>query len=457
MMATRAPNPYYDDPNIAAIASNIRKAFVDSNPGQTALYRAHGRLYGLQADELERKARARSGIAGVFRAANGAPLTPQQVAEIAASGVEGSVDPKDPAQYTLYTASNAGQPSSNVARAFVGAGHVIGKDQAVTLEDRELVARRENDEAARRTGISAGATIEAARIRDAGEDRRQGKELEFKDKIRWDKPVEVNQGVAVYPNADDPRMKGVAPGSIPAPKPPAADRFVVVKNEDGTFSYRVAQDGLAAPTPASEKPTADRFVLSENPEVPGTNQYVPVKPNTPGPAIKDPKPATPPDISPDEVMKLERSALADVGAADSQWNIDSAFQEQYGDRLPAARQAAAAAYQKSRNAADGQAAYLAALGIAPGSKWDAKKIMRQFGATPSFTPPKGAASPVAGAVTGGAAPAPAAPPAAVAPAAGVAPPAPANPAQRVPGQTYQTGRGPMTWTGTGWVPPANVR
>lgn len=31
--------------------------------------------------------------------------------------------------------------------------------------------------------------------------------------------------------------------------------------------------------------------------------------------------------------------------------------------------------------------------------------------------------------------------------------APRDPAQRKPNTTYQTPRGPMTWTGTGWLPP----
>lgn len=42
------------------------------------------------------------------------------------------------------------------------------------------------------------------------------------------------------------------------------------------------------------------------------------------------------------------------------------------------------------------------------------------------------------------------PPAAAAPAA--VQPAPRNPAERVKNQTYNTPKGPMTWTGTGWLP-----
>lgn len=438
-MATRAVNPYYTDPNIEAIASNIRRAFVDSNPGQTAMQRQHARYYGLQGDEIERRQRARSGMAGVIRAANGAVLTPEQVAQISGYGLEGGVDAKDPSQYVLFTSSNAGQPSSAVARAFVGAGHAIGQNQAVTLEDRELVARRENDAAAQRSAISAGPGYAAV----AESKRKNDAEMDFKERTRWDKPVEVSQGAAVYPSPEDKRMPGVAPGTIPAPKPPAADRFVVSPNGDGTYSYRPAADGVAAPMPSSERTP---LVDAVDPSSPTGVSRQPDKPGTARPAPKEP---TPTDISPDEVMKLELPALQSVGAADAQWNVDSSFNEQYADKLPAARQAAAAAYQKSRNAADGQAAYLKALGIEPGSKWNSKGVVgRAFGRKPGFDPPKSA---VGTAVTGptplpaAAAPAPASP--------GVIPP----PEQRVPGRTYPTPRGPMTWTGTGWVPPSNVK
>jgi hypothetical protein len=41
-----------------------------------------------------------------------------------------------------------------------------------------------------------------------------------------------------------------------------------------------------------------------------------------------------------------------------------------------------------------------------------------------------------------------------APAAPSFPPAPVDKAQRKPGAVYMTPKGPMTWTGTGWLPPA---
>lgn len=439
-MATRAVNPYYNDPNIEAIASNIRKAFIDPNPGQTALYRQHGRLYGLQADEIERKQRSRSAIAGIFRQVQNGTLTPAQASEIAAAGIEGGVDPKDPSQYTLYTAANGGAPESAVGRAFVGAGHSIGKDQSFTTEGREAVAKRENDEAARRTGITAGATIESARIRDSGEDRRLKATQDWNERNPTESVAKgsIVRGFA----AQDPN------GGVALVMPPHNTA------RDAVTNYAPGDPRATGPQVEGPK-SPDRVGVVPDPNSPTGAAFGTPEPGKPAfpPASAVPKPATPTDISPDEVAKLERQALADVGAADSQWNVDPTFTESYADKIPAARQAAAAAYQKSRNAADGQAAYLAALGIAPGSKWNSQgKIGRAFGAKPGFDPPKSA---VGGAVTGGGTPTP--PPATAPAPAPAAPGALPPPEKRVPGQTYPTPRGPMVWTGTGWIPPSNVK
>jgi hypothetical protein len=447
-MGTIVANPYYDDPFLSSIASNISRAFIDRNPGQTAAGRAHARLYGLQADELERKAKGQASIGQLFLVPAGpnGTYTPEQVQQMTSAGVSSGYDPSALSKYFLFNSSNAGHPTSVVQRAFTGAGHALGDNQSVTTEQHDSNLTRDENTRKSVAGIAAGPGYAAVAQRD----RAHKDEMDFKERTRWDKPVEVNQGAAVYPNPDDKRMPGVAPGTIPAPKPPTADRYVVSKNPDGSFSYRPVQDGLPAPTPSSERPTADRYVQTEDPNKPGSNIYVPVAPGVPGPAVKSPAPI---DVNPKEIDELVTYALKDSGVVDGDWKVDSQFTEQFGSKLPAARAAASATYQRTRDAEAGKRAFWEALGVPPGSKWVSNgSIARSFGYSSRFEPPNG--SPVQGAVTGGGSPAPLRTPAAPAQSAPVSVP---PPAQRVPGQTYMTPKGAFVWTGTGWAAPSNVR
>jgi hypothetical protein len=405
-MATIVANPYYDDPFLASIASNISRAFIDRNPGQTAAGRAQARLYGLQADELETKRGSRTKIAEQFRQLNGRPPTAAEYAVITGDTIEGGLKPGDIADSNLFYQSNSGQSPSLVARAVVGTGKTIGKGEGVTLEDRnELVAR---DERTKKdvAGIAAGPGY--ARV---AEDRRQhGVDQEWKATTRWDKPATVGDGDAVFPSGEDPRFKGVAPGSIPAPK---VDKMLPSFDENGQPVYRKAAEGLRRPPTATEAAQT--------------------------------KPPRPGDInSPKEVSEAEWNILNKLGAVDSDGKIDPDFMAEFGDRIPSALAAIGA---PGTNAGSAEATYLKALGIEPGSTWSrggwfSKPQLKR----PAPKPP----SAVVGAVTGGGPPASGAGPRA-APQQSVVPP-PANPAERKAGAVYSTPKGLMTWTGTGWVP-----
>jgi hypothetical protein len=111
--------------------------------------------------------------------------------------------------------------------------------------------------------------------------------------------------------------------------------------------------------------------------------------------------------------------------------VDPDFEKQINpQKTAAAKLKAAEVYQATRNVAQAQAAYLETLGLAAGTSFQPAVEGGFFseGSPAAIVPPAGAAP---------AAPQMAAPPPA---------------ASRVAGQTYDTPKGPMTWTGTGWKP-----
>ena len=407
-MATIVANPYYDDPFLSSIASNISRAFIDRNPGQTAAGRAHARLYGLQADEIQSKRDARSKIGQAFLTPGGpnGTYTPEQVQQMTSAGITGGYEPKELSSYYLFNAANSGQPTSSVVRALSGTGQALGKDQSVTQEQqREIIAR---DEATKKSVASIGAGPGYARVAEAK--RAHETEMEFKERTRWDKPVTVNPGDGVFPSEADPRFKGVQPGSVPVEKIDK-DKMISGFDENGQPVWINAKGAQGKPRP----PTAAEVTQT--------------------------KPPRPGDInSPKEVSEAEWNILSKLGAVGSDGKIDPDFIAEFGDRMPGALSAIGA---PGTSAGSAESTYLKALGIEPGSTWERGGWFSK----PQLNKPK---SKIGAAVTSGPPPAPGTG-AKPAPQQSVAPP-PANPAERKAGTTYTTPKGLMTWTGTGWVP-----
>lgn len=98
-------------------------------------------------------------------------------------------------------------------------------------------------------------------------------------------------------------------------------------------------------------------------------------------------------------------------------------------KLAQARIVAADTLQKTRNVAQAAQAFMQAMGLQQGSTLQNVSNGNPFTSDMQIVPPVGATP----AASQQAAPQPAPPP-----------------QQRQPGQVYQTPRGPMTWTGTGW-------
>jgi len=433
----RYRSPFYMDPQFAAIGSNLAKAFMPGDASEIA----RGRYYRIKADSAQREFDARRSIADRFRQAQGGPMEPNAVAGTTGDAIEaGNIG--DVAKAQLYYTSNTGQAAPSVARAFVGAGHAIGENQGVTLEDREAVAARADKARMARTATSAsiGAGPGYARV---AEDRRQfgerqkfdrekwESERDFKERTRFDKPETVPEGHAVFPNATDPRFTGVEQGSIPAPRANAERGFTLSPGQT-----RFGPDGK--PLATNEKPDPDkRYTLS-----PGT-RMVDAQGNV---VAEGPPPAerAPMDVSADDLANIEWSALRDIpGALKSDGGTDEAFVEMHKEKIQRARAAMAAVYQRTRNANEGRLAYMRELALEPGDRFEQPGMVgRMFGEQPAMTR-GGAPLPAPPAVGGGQT---------AAPQGGGPPPAPPAPAQRQPGQVYNTPRGPMRWTGTGWVP-----
>lgn len=332
-MATIVANPYYDDPFLSSIASNISRVFIDKNPGQTAAGRAQARLYGLKADEIEVNRASRTKIAAQFRQFNGRAPTPEEYAAITGDTIEGGLKPDDIASSNLFYVSNSGQPASNVARAVVGTGKTLNKNEGVTLEDRNEVAKRAEDEAARRSFIAAGPGYAGVAQRE----REANARLQF-DKDNVDsKPVTVGDGDAVFFREGDRRFSGVTNGTIPAPKV-TADRLVAGFDENGQPVYVNTKNAAGQRRP----PTAAEVTQT--------------------------KPPRPGDInSPKEVSDAEWNILSKLGAVGSDGKIDPDFIAEFGDRMPEALSAIGA---PGTSAGSAEATYLKALGIEPGSSWE---------------------------------------------------------------------------------------
>ena len=378
------PNPYYNDPFIAQIASNLTNAFIDKNPGQTMVAREHANVYRLQGGKLQREMDKRSAIASTFRNLKGRAPTPEEVSGLTGDAIEGDMKPGDLGGMTLFHASNSGQDDSSVARAFVGSGKGLSKGEAVSLGDRENIRTKDaaNDKARSDSsaGISAGATITAAKIAEGGRMAR-----------RYDSPVDYAPGHGKSFSPGDTRApKDYQPGDVPVPVPakPGADKYV--QSEDpanpGKNVWTQVRDG--APGPA--RPAAEKYVPSTGAD--GVTTYQPVAPGLP---VAAPKPATTPDIRPNEIADVEFQVLSAMGAVSPDGkSVVPEFKKLHGRKMEGAKIAAAKRYQETRSAAEAERAYREYLGIEPGSTLEQPgPVSRLFGASPRIVGPDGDPAP----------------------------------------------------------------
>ncbi len=403
-------NPFFGNPYIERAAGNLIKAFAPDSRDAVNYEQA-----GLVKQKRIAAERENQGAVDYQNTIKGldpsAPITADWIKSAAVAGARAGMPVKQVADMTLFLSSNIGRPVGEVARAFVGAGHAIGKDQGFSVEDREGIAKRDNDAAFARTKYSsdssAGATIRSAEISNSGAKERKQMDLDWQtnnpteDRVKGGvakkyvegdpaggiallfKPDHVTPGQTVMPAPGDPRYPD---GSVTNKKalPP-------VTTPSGSITHFEPGDVRATGPTVSGPPKADRFVVSPDPGSPSGNSYQPVSPGLPAPATKE---AQPHMVTPNELADLEYGVLSNIGMWDqAKKGPNAAFVQEYGAKMDVARVKASEVLQKTRDAGQAMRAYMEALGIAPGATVETPgTIARTFGGAPNVrvTPPAGA-------------------------------------------------------------------
>ena len=378
----------YTDPYMAEIASNIGKAFSADTMGKSVVQRAQAEHLRLQTDKLTRERDARLRGGNLLRQ-NASPT------ELAANGYEGDIPIAQTSGTTLYMRANDPNASTEEkAGAYLGAGHAIGKDSAFSAADRELVAARDARDAKARSdssaGIGAGATIAVGRMAEDGRMAR-----------RFDAPHNTAEGAAVNFNPADPRFAGgPVSGSVLAPKPLPADHLVKIADPNNPSNisglFATTKDAVGKPV-APGHVGADKTVIVEGPD--GKPVYAQASTAVANgmPAATARAPATP-DTKESEANAIVYSALQSIGATSvngSTVEIAPDFLAMYGDKLPAAKEAAVLARQKSKNPGAAEAAFLTALGVEPGRMFKPKGTPLIGSGPAAMVPRPGAAAPAA--------------------------------------------------------------
>lgn len=372
MADPRVSNPAYDDPYLAGLASNIGKMFgVGNDMGKTIVQRAQARHYQLQNDKLGEEAAGRSAVSQAFSQKLGRELTPAENDTLYSQAVRSGMKGDDFNKFLLGRNANTMQSDPIVARSMVGTGQGINKNEGVSLGDREAVASRENNEAARRSSISAGPGYAAV----AESRRNHDNELAFKEKTRFDAPHNTSEGAAVNFNPEDTRFKGGPPsGSVLAPKPLTLNETTVVENADGKPVRSVIGDairsGSVQTTPFTSKPRHD---------------------------INSPK----------EMQEFTWNMLSPMGVVDGTGKFDPEWYSIYGPSVGPAQDAAA----RAPNVGAATKIFHDTLGIpqgsswAPGGWWRDGKLVKPVGkapAAPVTAPANNALDQARAAIAGGA-------------------------------------------------------
>lgn len=246
MAGGRYSNPYYDDPALATISSNIAKIFAAPDAGKAE----SARLHRLQGDEVQLRIQGRAANAARFGGARGGPIDPAAHASIIAEAIRAGIDPKDIAAANVYYQSNTGQPDQAIGRALVGAGKTLGKDDGVSLGDRNTLITNAEIQQNRRASISAGPGYASVAEQRRNNDQR----LAFDREKFQGTPHNVPPDNTVFFRPGDERFQGVDPGFRTGSREPSSlqsrefkiqeymqlyklDRLEATKVADGLVTY----------------------------------------------------------------------------------------------------------------------------------------------------------------------------------------------------------------------------
>lgn len=246
-------------------------------------YQNEAALARLKQEEYTRKFGGYDAISSAFAPGpDGAPAAydPATQRKIYSEAARAGIDPDKAGGWGRIFTTTTGAPQS-------------AQDQSVYAVAPWSNTKSAFDESqateVKKANISAGATIQAANIHEAGAMNRTTVPVMGPDgKLRLVTAVQARSGEFV-PVLDDGKMS-VSPvegqpgrfqyqpntPGLPAPVPSSEkDRFVLTPGPDGTPMYTPVKPGL----PAYEKPTADRFVKTPGPG--GKPIYQPVVPGMP--------------------------------------------------------------------------------------------------------------------------------------------------------------------------------
>lgn len=221
----RYRNAMWGDAQVAAITSNLAKAFIDPDPAGTEYKMAGARVNRIKADAAQRAFDAtarRAQLAGAGRV-----FSPGEAGEYVKYSILDGSDPNNAYGHVrgMYSLTGAGE--DDVARSAVAAGAKLQPYDAFTPAGQAAKTTRKEGAEMARTATSASIAAGASRANNADrlkfEEGKWKEELGFKERTRWDKPDHVPQGAAAFFNPDDPRYAGRKPGEIPAPRPMTTD------------------------------------------------------------------------------------------------------------------------------------------------------------------------------------------------------------------------------------------
>jgi hypothetical protein len=336
----RAVNPFFTDPQGAAIGENIGTAlFGDpAAAGQHALQKAKTALANQEFGGKE-------SLAGLFEGFTpGSDVSPSFAANAVRGGVNGA---NLGALFLALNANNAGVGDDRVIRSLAGTGRTIGKDAAVSLGGQTRIRRDDERIGDERQG-SANAT---SRANNADSITGAMERLIFE---MANKPINAGVGDKVFLPPDHP-LGDVLFG---VPSATTAEGAIL----EG------AQGGVPATPEALE-------------------------------VLRSGSSSATPAFGAGDLSKLDIEIARSLGAVNDEGNVRKGFDEAIGpERLDIARAAGANAFQQTRNFADAVRAAVQALDLGTGAAFDPGGIF----SNPSITPGQRVAPASGGGVPAGA-------------------------------------------------------
>lgn len=197
------PNPFYTNPSFGKGVAAVVQAFT---PDPTSTLRAvQAQKTAYETREIRDRVTGRQELGNTLSGFDvNAPDAMSKLSRVIIDAYSRGLGPKETAEFVRSLVSNAGANEAMVTRAMVGAGTAPGVNQGVTYADLQGRRSQIENEAARRTGITAGATIRAAQI---GADERARRPVVVPGAVYI-----PGQGYVENPHAPE-RFTSVAPGN----------------------------------------------------------------------------------------------------------------------------------------------------------------------------------------------------------------------------------------------------